>query len=129
MSTRSLIGPTIAAVILLLALFLVQRLGLPTRYMLGLLLLWMVGVLMFFRQAGARPLSRVSWWWSWRGALTWLGGTLAATGLVAPIDRLRGAPMTWEQWSQLVTGFLLAYILAFLVYQVLARGDGARRST
>ncbi len=125
MSTRTLIGPTIAAVILLLILFLVQRLGLSTRSMLGLLLLWMAGVLVFFRAAdGHAPmpsllsLQRIPHlarlWFVWVGLLTAL---LAACTLPPPPPIPTPTPTTGVDQARAA---LVRY------YEALVRGDFAQ---
>jgi len=123
MFSKPFISLTIAAVLSLIALVAVRAFHLPTGYLWVVLLLWLGSVLLIlgWPRSSSPSLARFDLWWSWRGAVLWLGGILAGTGIVATIDVMTGHPMTWETWSQLALGFILAYILGFILYQFATR--------
>lgn len=117
MSSKYLTSLTIVAVASMIALIVWRVFQLPTIYLFVVLLVLWGSALFLFSRTLPRDSSRLNFWWSWRGAILWLGSTLVATGTVYVIKATTDNPMTWEQWIQQMQGFTLAYILGFVLYQ------------
>lgn len=117
MPSKPLTSLTIVAAAIMIATIAWRVFHLPTVYLFAVLLLSWGSVLFFFSRTLPRDSSPLTFWWSWRGALLWLGCILVATGTVYAIKATTDNPMTWEQWSQQMLGFTLAYILGFALYQ------------
>ena len=114
MNAKVLAGLTVVAVVTLIVVVAWRLFHFPAVYLFAALLLSWGGPLLLLGRA--RSLSRLEQWWTWRGALLWLGGVLVATGIVYALRTATGNPMTWEEWSQLALGFVLAYVLGFVLY-------------
>ena len=115
MPSKHLTSLTIVAVASTIALIAWRVFQLPTIYLLAVLLVSWGSMLFLFSRT--LPSGNLSFRWSWRGAILWLGGILVATGTAYAIKLTTDNPMTWDQWIQQVQGFTLAYALSFVFYQ------------
>ena len=120
MSSKLLTNLTIAVgVAAMIALLAWRVFHLPPVYLYAILILWGGASLLLLSQTLPHDDSHFLLVGSWRGAIVWLGCIPIATGLLYAISAVTGDPnpMTWEEWSQSVFGFILAYALVFVLFQ------------
>lgn len=132
MSNRRVILLAILAALTLISLFMLRQQSFPVAPTLALgAVAWGLALVVMGIKSAGLP-EGFARQWTWQGAVTWLGAILLAAGIFWGIRSLLGTPPSGETMAQLITGFVLAYVVGLVIYhlyRVMARSRANSQNT